>query len=216
MNSFILIAALHLCWVNPTENVDGSPLEDLNLVRLYAGAETGNYDQVAVVMATNPGEEQCHDWNLDPGTYHIAATASDVDGNESAYSNEVVKIVPGIALAAPTQEGAASQQVNMIIGETGKPVIQEIDIGDNQYFMVHLVEWGNTLPDLKGGEDGSWSTSPDGNPVWTFTPKTAGLFYIRVRSCDSNYTNCSEWSNGYDQGHMFFFKLQAPDGGIIE
>lgn len=77
-------------WQPPTENVDGSPLTDLDGFRIYYGELSGAYtDQVAVA----DGGLTRYDLTLPSGSYYVAMTALDTDGNESAYSNEVVKVV---------------------------------------------------------------------------------------------------------------------------
>lgn len=77
-------------WIPPTENVDGTPLTDGAGFRVYYGPASRQYDSMVEVS----------DWQtthqlllLPPGESFIAATAYDVDGNESAYSNEVTRVV---------------------------------------------------------------------------------------------------------------------------
>ncbi len=79
---------LQLTWVAPTENVDGSALTDLAGYKIYYGTQSGNYSES--VDVSDPGATQ-HDLTVTMGTYYLAMTALDTDGNESAYSNEVVK-----------------------------------------------------------------------------------------------------------------------------
>ncbi|TDJ31788.1 MAG: hypothetical protein E2O59_00245 [Gammaproteobacteria bacterium] len=79
---------LQLTWVAPTENVDGSALTDLAGYKIYYGTQSGNYSDS--VDVSDPGATQ-HDLTVPMETYYLAMTALDADGNESAYSNEVVK-----------------------------------------------------------------------------------------------------------------------------
>lgn len=96
-------------WQAPTQNVDGSPLTDLDGYRMYFGLASRNYtDSVPI-----PDETQTSISNVTvalpfPGlgehTVFVAMTAYDAEGNESAYSNEVtfrVLIVDGVAPNAP-------------------------------------------------------------------------------------------------------------------
>ncbi len=79
---------LSISWQPPTENVDGSPLTDLSGYNIYYGMTPGDYsDQV------NVGNPSATDFSvtLASGEYYIAMTALDIDGNESALSNEVLK-----------------------------------------------------------------------------------------------------------------------------
>ena len=79
---------LSISWQAPTENVDGSPLTDLGGYTIYYGETSGNYtDEVSV---NNPNATS-FSVTLASGQYYVAMTATDVDGNESAMSNEVLK-----------------------------------------------------------------------------------------------------------------------------
>lgn len=90
MLSVSTLGAVTLEWDPPTENVDGSPLDDLVGYRIYYGQFSGSYsDELAV-----PDENSTrHEMSLPSGSYYFAMTSLDVDGNESALSNEVIKIV---------------------------------------------------------------------------------------------------------------------------
>ncbi|MCH9688722.1 MAG: UbiD family decarboxylase [Deltaproteobacteria bacterium] len=72
------------------ENVDGSPLDDLQQYRIYVGSSPQSYDQQ--IEVTDP-RAKSQFVALERGEYHVAMTAVDRDGNESGYSNEVVKTV---------------------------------------------------------------------------------------------------------------------------
>jgi hypothetical protein len=79
---------LSLSWVAPTENVDGSALIDLAAYRVYYGDSSRNYSSSADVTDPNATNLAV---TLASGDYYVAMTALDADGNESAYSNEVLK-----------------------------------------------------------------------------------------------------------------------------
>ena len=86
-----VISPLSLSWVAPNENVDGSELTDLGGYRIYYGTESRAYSDMLEVgdpSATN------QTLNLSSGDYYIAMTALDREGNESTYSNEVLKTSP--------------------------------------------------------------------------------------------------------------------------
>lgn len=90
MLSVSVFGVVGLSWQAPTENVDGSPLEDLAGYKIYYGSESRSYtDQVQV----NSPSTTTQDVTLASGSYYFAMTALDVEGNESAYSNEVVRTV---------------------------------------------------------------------------------------------------------------------------
>jgi trimeric autotransporter adhesin len=85
--------ALTLAWDAPTTNTDGSPLNpatDISLYKIYYGAASLTYTQV--VNVTNPGTTTIiKTLNLSPGTYYFSVTTVDSSGQESSYSNEVMK-----------------------------------------------------------------------------------------------------------------------------
>lgn len=84
-----------LAWDPPATDAEGNPLEDLAGYRLYFGTRAplsqARDTFVAVGTSTTHTLE-----GLSPGTWFFAITAVDLDGNESAFSNEV-----GAELAAP-------------------------------------------------------------------------------------------------------------------
>ena len=82
--------SVSLRWDAPTTNTDDTPLTDLAGFNIYQGTATGVYGS-----PVNVGYTLCHIvTGLTAGiTYYFAATAFDVSGNESAYSNEVSKLI---------------------------------------------------------------------------------------------------------------------------
>jgi len=79
-----------LSWQPPSENIDGSQLTDLAAYRIYVGTISRNYyTQIEL------GDVSASQYfvNLEPGEYYLAMTAIDAEGNESALSNEVRKII---------------------------------------------------------------------------------------------------------------------------
>jgi hypothetical protein len=85
------LANVNLSWVTPQENVDGTPLTDLEKYRIYIGRETRSYDES--IDVTDPGATS-HTFQASSGEIFVTMTALDRDGNESAFSNEIVRIVP--------------------------------------------------------------------------------------------------------------------------
>ncbi|MEZ5559896.1 MAG: fibronectin type III domain-containing protein [Pseudomonadales bacterium] len=79
-----------LAWQAPTENVDGSPLTDLAGYRVYYGEQSRAYTDTVDVSDNAATSTSL---TLVSGSYYFAMTALDSVGNESAYSNEVVKVV---------------------------------------------------------------------------------------------------------------------------
>ena len=89
MTAFLCLEEAHamkICWQNPTENVDGTPLDNLESIKLYKdGLHLGTYP------ATGPGQEQCVTFRIAEGVYDFNATAVNANNEESAFSNTVRK-----------------------------------------------------------------------------------------------------------------------------
>ena len=86
----VFAESVSLRWDAPTTNTDDTPLTDLAGFNIYQGTATGVYGS-----PVNVGYTLCHIvTGLTAGiTYYFAATAYDTSGNESAYSNEVSKLI---------------------------------------------------------------------------------------------------------------------------
>jgi hypothetical protein len=84
-----------LAWDAPTTSTDGSYLNfatDLSQYKIYYGTTSLTYTQV--VNVTNPGTPTISQTlNLSPGTYYFSVTTVDASGQESSYSNEVMKTI---------------------------------------------------------------------------------------------------------------------------
>ena len=84
-----------LTWDAPTTNTDGSslnPLTDLSIYKVYYGTASQTYTQM--VSVTNPGITTItKTLNLSPGTYYFTVTTVNISGQESSYSNEVIKTI---------------------------------------------------------------------------------------------------------------------------
>ena len=79
-----------VCWDNPTTNTDGTPLEDLEAVKIYVGSSPGQYDtRLYTKPTTEPGIQLCTNIKVSPGQYWVAGTAINSEGEESDFSNEV-------------------------------------------------------------------------------------------------------------------------------
>ena len=83
--------SITLSWQPPTQNEDGSTLNNLAGYKIYYGTEPGNYSQA--IQVNNPGLASYVVENLVPDTYYIVSTAFNSNGVESGFSNEAVKQV---------------------------------------------------------------------------------------------------------------------------
>ena len=86
-------SSVTLNWTPPTTNTDGTPLTDLAGYKLYYGTSSGNYGSPIDVNNVTTYTIS----NLTVGSYYFVVTAYDLSGNESDYSNEVVKSEQGTA-----------------------------------------------------------------------------------------------------------------------
>jgi hypothetical protein len=82
--------AVTLNWQAPTQNVDGSPLTDLAGYRIYYGLTSRGYTETVAISAAAGTH---YELVLPSGQYYFAMTSLDAQGNESAYSNEVIRVV---------------------------------------------------------------------------------------------------------------------------
>ena len=80
-----------LSWNAPTQNSDGSPLNDLSGYKIYYGVQQGVYSNE--IRINNPGITTYVVDNLSPDTYYFVATAFNSRDVESQFSNEAVKVV---------------------------------------------------------------------------------------------------------------------------
>ena len=80
-----------ISWAAPTENVDGSSLTDLAGYRIYIGESSRDYSDVLEVADPAATSRSIR---ATSGDWYISMTALDEDGNESAFSNEILRTVP--------------------------------------------------------------------------------------------------------------------------
>ena len=81
----------------PLYNEDSTPLDDLSYLTLYWGGSSGAYSGSQDVIVTTPGAVGSTTLNIPwdvqipSGQFslYIVGTATDFDGNESGYSNEL-------------------------------------------------------------------------------------------------------------------------------
>jgi hypothetical protein len=79
-----------LRWDAPTQYADGSPIAGLGGYVVHWGVQSGTYTDSHRI--DDPGTTEWQT-DIDAGTYYFALTAFDTAGNESDYSNEVVKTI---------------------------------------------------------------------------------------------------------------------------
>ncbi|MEM7218979.1 MAG: hypothetical protein AAF515_11490 [Pseudomonadota bacterium] len=85
---YVQSAPVH--WQAPQRNDNGTTLTDLAGYNLYYGTSPGTYTHSLPVRDPSATSAALP---VLPGTYYLALTAYDHDGNESDYSNEIVRHV---------------------------------------------------------------------------------------------------------------------------
>jgi hypothetical protein len=80
-----------LSWTPPTENTDGSHLDDLAGYRIHYGTSAGSYSDT--IDVDNPGLSSYLIENLASSAWYFSMTAVTSSGVESAFSTEVSKTI---------------------------------------------------------------------------------------------------------------------------
>jgi hypothetical protein len=83
--------SMMLSWTPPTQNTDGTPLNDLAGYKVYWGTAQGNYPHSVTIP--NPGLATYVVTRLTPARWYFAVTAYSTTGLESGYSNVVSKTI---------------------------------------------------------------------------------------------------------------------------
>jgi Fibronectin type III domain len=78
-----------LSWTPPTQNTDGSPLNNLAGYRIYWGTSAGSYAHSVTV--NNPGLATYVVTELAPAQWYFVVTAYSAAGAESGNSNSATK-----------------------------------------------------------------------------------------------------------------------------
>lgn len=106
--AFCLVPVVVFASANVTFQWDANTESDLAGYRLYQGVSSGVYD---AVVADIPAGTETVTIAVDDGTYFWALTAYDADGNESGFSNEVMRRVDTTPPAPPTGFWALVQKI---------------------------------------------------------------------------------------------------------
>ena len=83
---------IDLNWQPPTENVDGTPLTDLASFNFYVGSRAQSSDLGIINLPDPFATSTTIALDVESGTsVFVRMTALDAEGNESEFSNEVMK-----------------------------------------------------------------------------------------------------------------------------
>jgi hypothetical protein len=80
-----------LSWARPTQNVDGTQLNNLAGYRIHYGKVSGQYDYSVSVGSANVTSATIE--NLEPARWYFAVTAVASSGTQSDYSAQLSKLV---------------------------------------------------------------------------------------------------------------------------
>lgn len=81
------VSTVTIDWTPPTENTDGTTLENLAGYKIHYGTASKRYTRTITVG--NPGLVRYVISSLSPGTYYFSVTAYNSTGTESPLSSEV-------------------------------------------------------------------------------------------------------------------------------
>ncbi len=84
-------SSLTLFWEAPTDNTDGTSLNNLKGYKIYYGEKSGSY--TSVLDVANPSLTTYVVQNLQPGTYYFALADYNSQGVESALTREISAVV---------------------------------------------------------------------------------------------------------------------------
>jgi hypothetical protein len=90
MVGVVVLDKVLLSWTAPDMRVNGTAYANADGFRLYYGTQPGVYSNSVRIWNTSAFKRSLL---LPSDTYYFALTAIDLDGLESPYSNEVVRIV---------------------------------------------------------------------------------------------------------------------------
>lgn len=87
------VGTASLSWKAPVARTDGSslPVREISGYRIYYGTKSRKYDYSIAIKNAYKDSYSVSDLPVD--TYYFAMTTVDVDGRESGYSGEAVKVV---------------------------------------------------------------------------------------------------------------------------
>lgn len=159
-----------LTWDPTTTNTDGTPLTDLAGFKIYYGTSSGAYG-ASQDVGTIPTSYTVA--NLPENVmYYFAVTAYNATGNESAFSNEVFKVIPD---ATPPVISVVTTASLTSMGATLTWTTDEASTSQ--------VEYGSPL--VYGS-----STTLDNTPVTSHSVTLSGLsawttYHFRVKSQDA-------------------------------
>lgn len=199
-----LAADATLTWNSPTQNEDGSPLEDLGGYILYFGTSSGTYTQS--IDVNNVTTYQLTGLS-DGTTYYFAITAYDTSGNESTYSNELAMTTPA---PADTTAPVISNIQSSAISESSVTVSWATDeAADTQ------IQYGTTTSYGTSTALNSSLTTSHSQGLDSLAAST--LYHYRVLSRDEagNLASSADYTFTTSEATQFDYYCDSDSDGFI-
>ncbi len=167
----IFAGEAQLSWTAPTKNADNTTLTDLSGYTVYYGTSSGNYSNN--IDIGNVTSYQLT--GLTDGlTYYFSVTAYDTSGNESAFADEVSKVMPLPDTTPPVISAIQSISITSVSGRISWVTNEESNT---------QVEYGTTT---SYGSTSTLDSTMTLNHAQTLNNLSSNtLYHYRVRSTDA-------------------------------
>ena len=176
-------AQVTLTWDPPTTNTDGTTLTDLAGYKVHYGTASGNY--TTVIDAANVTSYTVTSLATNV-TYYFAATAYDTSGDESGYSNEVLKTIADTSDTTPPVISGIT--TSSITGTSATITWTTDEASTSQSEYGTTTSYGSSTT-IDSAMVTSHSVTISGLSAWT-------TYHFRVKSQDAagNLTTSSDYT----------------------
>jgi hypothetical protein len=222
-------------WEPPTQNEDGSTLTDLAGYTVFWGcAGSRNYPNQVTILY--PALRSFEVQGLpNTGTCYFAVqalnsgrgprgTVPSRTSESSVYSDEASKAMNANLPTTPYTRAVEGTPVTTSTPGAPPPLevlpagrIRRAYVGDPVEFVVDSVS--SPAPnrhELRARfiQSNETIVVPFTAARVQWTPPFAGLWYVSLRSCNTN--GCGAWRSSVEDGEVWWFQLKAPTGGGID
>tara|TARA_S200002703_G_scaffold43349_1_gene37746 strand:+ start:338 stop:1201 length:864 start_codon:yes stop_codon:yes gene_type:complete len=198
--SSALAEEIEIQWVNPTQNIDDSPVSTLSAFTLYKQVN-GTFELVETVPYISAPLTSAL-FNLDCGDYVLAGTVTDAEGDESGFSNTVTR-----QIACPPPPDSIPRPPILLSGDnTGLLFFSPTTVFNGNIAEIQLY-------------DGALFTVPSGRFVVEFTTDViGGVMFSRDESGTAESGHLTMSIN--DQGqvnvrHQSLTETRVIAGGTV-
>lgn len=205
----VLAEPVEVRWQNPTQNVDGSAIPSGELERFDLYARMNSADEFTLVssVAYTNGAVTTATFDLECGEIELAAKVANVDGEVSAFSNQVVQTVdcppnvriplPPILLVSQVTVGwmFPAQDFGGTISDRAifqDPIFQAQEGRFEVVFTSNSANSGAIFSRDRGGQE-------EGGHLG-MTINASGQIEVRHQSANPGYALTNEETNNYVRG----------------